>query len=61
MYRLKDIQKELATLVGWRQSYDRDAKIDESLTVSDSGVMFQDVHPLVTLRNIESIMPLDYY
>ena len=61
MYRLKDIQKELATLVGWRQSYDRDAKIDESLTMSDSGVMFQDVHPLVTLRNIESIMPLDYY
>lgn len=61
MYRLKDIQKELATLVGWRQSYDRDAKIDESLTVSDSGVMFQDAHPLVTLKNIESIMPLDYH
>jgi hypothetical protein len=61
MYRLKDIQRELATLVGWWQSYDRDAKIDESLTVSDSGVMFQDAHPLVTLKNIESIMPLDYH
>lgn len=57
MYRV-DKLKELNTLVGWRQNYNtQDFKIDETLTVSDSGQFFQDYHPLLTLDNIRAIAP----
>lgn len=44
-------------LVGWEQSINPGTMIDENLTKSDSGFMFQDAHPLLTLENIKSIMP----
>lgn len=44
-------------LVGWEQSINPETMIDENLTKSDSGFMFQDAHPLLTLENIKSIMP----
>lgn len=45
-------------LVGWAQNFDIDNfKIDEDLTISESGVYFQQVHPLITLHNIKSIAP----
>ena len=61
MYRIKDIKDSLKRVVGWRQSYDLDNQIDTDLTESESGISYQDVHPLVTLENISSIMPFDYY
>src|SRR6478735_5786344 len=60
MYRLKDIQAKLLHLVGWQQAYDPAKSIDESLTVTESGLYFQGAHPLLTLDNVSAIMPDDY-
>ena len=57
MYRAKDIEDILMGVVGWEQNYDIDKQIDESLTESESGITFQQAHPLVTLDNMEAIMP----
>lgn len=58
MLRIKYIQEKLCHLIGWEQSYDTsDLKIADSLTVSESGLYFQQVHPLLTLQNIASIAP----
>jgi hypothetical protein len=60
MIRINDIQSKLFHLVGWGQSLNPQKAIDEGLTESESGLMFQDVHPLLTLDNIESIVPEDF-
>lgn len=60
MLRINDIQEAFAGLVGWRQDYNPSKQIDEALTVSDSGLYFQDAHPLVTLENMRAIMPDDW-
>lgn len=58
MIRIKDLQLGLLGLVGWRQNHDvSDFKIAEELTKSESGLYFQDVHPLLTLDNLKSIAP----
>lgn len=58
MYRVDDIKTGLLHLVGWRQNYDiSDYSIANSLTQSDSGQYFQDIHPLLTLDNIKAIAP----
>lgn len=44
-------------LVGWRQEYDPQKAISRTLTQSDSGLYFQDAHPLLTLENIRAVMP----
>ena len=45
-------------LIGWRQSYDaNDGAISEALTRSESGLYYQDAHPLLTLQNLQSIAP----
>lgn len=45
-------------LIGWRQSYDaNDGVISEALTQSESGLYYQDAHPLLTLQNLQSIAP----
>jgi hypothetical protein len=57
MYRVAKI-KELISLIGWRQNFDTaDFEIDASLTTSDSGQFYQDIHPLLTLDNVKSIAP----
>lgn len=58
MIRVKDIEDNLLHLVGWRQSYDAsDGLLCESLTQSESGLYYQDAHPLLTLQNLQSIAP----
>lgn len=61
MYRLKDIQDALLSVVGWEQSYNPDDEIDNKLTLSESGLTFQGAHPLCTLSNVASIMPAIRY
>lgn len=57
MYRVSKI-KELSSLIGWRQNFDTTGfQIDPTLTVSDSGQYYQDIHPLLTLDNVKSIAP----
>ena len=58
MIRAVDIQNSLLHLIGWQQSYDtNDIKLADSLTESESGLYFQQVHPLLTLQNLSSIAP----
>ena len=57
MIRIDAIQEALLHLVGWEQSYDPQAQIDESLTQTESGLTYQQAHPMVTLENIRAIMP----
>jgi hypothetical protein len=57
MIRIADIQNALLPLVGWHQDYDPQQQIDETLTHSESGLYYQDAHPLMTLQNVRSIMP----
>ena len=52
MIRITDIQDKLLHLVGWEQAYDPAKQIDASLTQSESGLMFQHAHPLLTLDNV---------
>lgn len=44
-------------LVGWEQSFSPSNAIDESLTITESGLTFQGAHPLCTLNNMRSMMP----
>lgn len=57
MLRIKDIQKGLLHLVGWEQAEDDGRRILDFLTASESGLTFQQAHPLLTLDNIRSILP----
>lgn len=60
MYRLKEIQDALLHVVGWEQSYDPAKAIDNYMTETESGLYFQGAHPLLTLDNMEAIMPDDW-
>lgn len=58
MVRIQEIQEGLLHLIGWRQSYDANGGvISEALTQSESGLYYQDAHPLLTLQNLQSIAP----
>lgn len=59
MIRIAEIQENLLHLIGWRQSYDRNdgTWLCESLTESESGLYYQDMHPLLTLQNLSCIAP----
>lgn len=60
MYRVKDIEDHLLHLVGWRQGYTPETTIDPQYTDSESGLYFQNAHPLMTLENLHAIMPDNY-
>lgn len=57
MIRIAEIQDALLHLVGWEQSYDPQGQIADAMTESESGLTFQQAHPMVTLENIRAIMP----
>ena len=58
MYRADAIKENFLHLLGWRQNYDTaEFAISDSLTESETGQYFQDMHPLITLDNIRSITP----
>lgn len=58
MVRATDIQEKLLHLIGWEQNYDTsDLKISDALTVSESGIYFQQIHPLLTLQNMSCVAP----
>lgn len=60
MIRINDIQDALMPLVGWQQDYNPAKAIDDDLLLSESGLLYQQAHPLVTLDNIRAIMPDDF-
>lgn len=60
MIRVNEIVEALLPLVGWEQDYSPKNTIDSRLTVSESGLYYQQAHPLVTTKNVQSIMPEDF-
>lgn len=60
MYRIKEIQDALLHICGWEQSYNPKEAIDSDLTRSESGLMFQGAHPLLTLDTMRAMMPDDW-
>lgn len=60
MFRIKEIQDALLHVCGWEQSYNPKEAIDSDLTRSESGLMFQGAHPLLTLDTMRAIMPDDW-
>lgn len=60
MYRIKEIQDALLHLVGWEQAFDPAKMISKYMTESESGLYFQQAHPLLTLDNMAGIMPDDW-
>lgn len=57
MYRITDIQNALLHVIGWEQSFDPSQAIDDNLTKTESGLFFQNAHPLLTLDNVRAIIP----
>lgn len=47
-------------MVGWEQSYNPNEQIEAELTQTESGLIFQGAHPLLTLENMFAIMPDAY-
>lgn len=60
MIRIREIVNAFQGLVGWEQSRAREYTIGEELTQTDSGLYFQEAHPVLTLRAMKAIMPKDY-
>ena len=60
MYRIEEIQDALLHVCGWEQSYNPKEAINSDLTRSESGLMFQGAHPLLTLDTMRAIMPDDW-
>lgn len=59
MYNANEIKTGLIGLIGWRQNGDSAGTQLTGLMTSESGLYFNDVHPLLTFDNLESIAP-DY-
>ena len=58
MIRVADIQDKMLHLVGWKQNYDlSNITLSDNLTQTESGMYFQQIHPLLTLDNLQSIAP----
>lgn len=60
MIRINEICEALKNVCGWEQSYDPAKAIDDNLTQTESGLYFQGAHPLLTLDNMEAIIPDDW-
>lgn len=57
MIRIEEIKQGLAHLVGWQQAILPQEQIAEDMTETESGLTYQSAHPMVTLKNLLSIMP----
>ena len=58
MVRSGDIQDKLLHLIGWQQNCDTsELKVSDALTASETGLYFQQIHPLLTLQNMACIAP----
>lgn len=61
MIRLNDIKKAFARLIGWQRHSQLVASGDwQEMEQGESGLLYNDAHPLMTPQNIASVMPEDY-
>lgn len=59
MLRLDEIQEKLLHIIGWQQDNTSGITLSDRLTKSETGLYFQQAHPLLTLTNLSCIAP-DY-
>lgn len=57
MFDATTIKAELLGLVGWRQNTDVEGMQLTGMTTSESGLYFNDVHPMLTFDNLLSVAP----
>lgn len=57
MIRIEEIQNAFRHLVGWQGSYNPNHQIKSSMSISESGLLYEQAHPLMTLENIWATMP----
>lgn len=58
MIRTDDLLKAFMPLIGWQQHYDPQVvKLEPDLLKSESGLYYQQAHPLLTIDNLLSIAP----
>jgi hypothetical protein len=57
MYNVSEIKAGLIGSIGWRQNADSTGTQLTEMTASETGLYFNEVHPLLTFDNIESIAP----
>ena len=59
MFDVSKIQSCFATINGWRNSSDPDVPqiTDPNLLTSDSGLVYNDFHPLIEMENISNTIP----
>ena len=60
MYRLKEIRKAWANLVGWEHDAAVNKDVAAVLAISESGLYYNGAHPLVTADNIAAVVPEEY-
>jgi len=58
MYDISQIQTAFASLVGYKST--TSIPLPESLTATDSGLLINDVHPLLTPKNLKAYTPDEY-
>lgn len=62
MYIIDEIKNSFRELVGWQQPFDQyGGRWQWNVGTSESGLFYNDTHPLLTNENIRAIMPEDYY
>lgn len=59
MYNASTLKSSLLSLIGWQQNIDPTGTQLTGILTSDSGLYYNDFHPLLTIDNLESIAP-DY-
>lgn len=60
MHNIATILPVYKNLIGFRQYHDPDKmELDNDLLASNSGLFFEDVHPLLTLDNMLAVSPTD--
>lgn len=57
MYNATQVKAGLIDLIGWRQNVDITGRQLTDVTTSDSGIYYNDEHPLLTFANLQSIAP----
>lgn len=57
MIQTKRVEDALLHLIGFQQDGTIDTKISDSLTKSETGLYFQQAHPLLTLASLQCIAP----
>lgn len=57
MIQVKNVVDALYGMVGWKKDLSDNINITNRLMASESGLYYQDAHPLLTLKNLSSVAP----